>query len=337
MGQSWGGSQRTSYFVEEASVSIVWGLAALVACTVVAEYCFRIFVARRIQTVIESVPPLAMIEAPTHQTGRLVTISRGIQARVFKRTPAPLGVIVFCPELDGGSASAPLYCQPLVDSGFAVVGIDLASDFDEVKAIHWSTESEVSKVREVLNYLATTPEFSGLPVGMFGVSRGATVALISACRSKMVKSVLTDSGYSSMGLTRNFVSRFGRQIVPDWLFDRLPDWHIDKALWKAFDFSERSRGCSYVHVEHECQSLSQPVMLISGRRDSYVTPNVTTSLADLLNVSEAPWFVPKAKHNKARIQAPEEYAEVIVDHFIKTLVESRATDGSIESRRASVA
>lgn len=328
---------RQSQPVEEATVSIVWTIAALVACPFVIEFCFRIFVARRIQTVIESVPPLAMIEPPPRQTGRSLIVAADVATRVFVRTPSPLGVIVFCPELDGGAESAPLYCQPLIDAGFAVVGVDLASESDQLKPIHWSTEAEIYKIHQVLSHLATSPEFAGLPIGIFGVSRGATVALVSACRSRLITSVLTDSGYSSMGLTRNFISRFGRQIVPEWLFEKLPAWHIDKALWMAFDFSERSRGCQYVHVENECQSLTQPVQMISGRRDSYVTPNVTASLSKLAKTSQEPWIVAKAKHNKARIQASDEYADLTVQHFLRTLVSSHRTGEQLDSRRASVA
>lgn len=303
----------------------VWTIAAVavVVLPFVVEYVFRIYIARKIRGVIESVPPLAIIEALPADNGHdLVAVDETgakTSATVFCLSSKPAAVVIFCPELDGKRQSALLYCRPLVEAGFAVVSVGMGeAEADEPMPIHWTAETEISAVERVLNHISNLDQFRDLPIGMFGVSRGGTAAIICACRFPQIRSVVTDSGYSSMGLTRNFIARFGRQLVPEALFNVLPQWHISKALWHAFRLSENARGCRYVHIEHEASSFTQPILMISGKRDSYVTPPVTDNLARLLGNSNT-WVVARAKHNKARLQAEADYAQKIVEHFTKTL------------------
>lgn len=303
----------------------VWTITAtaVVVFPFVLEYVFRMHIARKIQAVIESVPPLAIIESLPGDLGVDVNLKGddGVSSRatVFCVSSKPAAVVLFCPELDGTRQSALLYCRPLVEAGFAVVSVDLSCpEGRSAGQIHWTAESEIAAIGRALDFVSRSSRFGDLPIGIFGVSRGGTAAIISACRFKQIRSVVTDSGYSSMGLTRNFISRFGRQLVPAWLFPILPSWHIRKALWHAFRLSEKSRGCRYVHVEHESSTFTQPTLMISGKRDSYVTQPVNDSLAELLGTTET-WVVARAKHNKARLHAEAEYAEKVVAHFARTL------------------
>ena len=317
----------------------LWTIAAIavVVLPFVVEHVFRIYIAGKIRVVIESVPPLAIIEALPSDRGSelIVTDENGAttSATIFCLSSNPAAVVIFCPELDGNRQSAMLYCRPLVEAGFAVVSVGMSeAEPSEPKPIHWTAEAEIAAIERVLNHICNSGQFGDLPIGIFGVSRGGTAAIVSACRFPQIRSVVTDSGYSSMGLTRNFISRFGRQLVSENLFKVLPQWHITKALWHAFRLSEQARGCRYVHIEHEVRSFTQPILMISGKRDSYVTPSVTDNLARLLGNANT-WVVARAKHNKARLQAEADYSEKIVQHFTQTL---NVADQS-NRRQASVA
>ena len=265
---------------------------------------------------------------------------------MFRSTPQPVGVILFLPELDGTAHSAAGYCQPLIEAGFAVVSVELAV-INEVSGggvdtagrsaipIHWTSEADLLYVEAALHFVGDHPDLGDLPLGIFGVSRGATAAIATAGRHPEIQALVTDSGYSSMGLTRSFIDRFGRQLIPEWLFDRLPGWHIRKALWDAFRLSEKARGVRYVHIEREPEATNAPALLIRGSRDSYVTAEATERLASQLP-SATIWTVKRAKHNRPRFVAPDEYREKTVAHFDRALKIDRTIE-QFEPQRQDVA
>lgn len=324
-------------------------ISAALLCPVLIEYAFRCWVARRIRTVIESVPPLALTEDCSSAAGRrcLTNLPDGRQGEVvvFRSTPQPVGVILFLPELDGTAQSASDYCQPLIDAGFAVVGVEFAaagrSGSDEQNVtptatpIHWTSEADLLHVEGALQFVSRHADFASLPLGIFGVSRGGTAAIATAGRHPQIQAVVTDSGYSSMGLTRSFIDRFGRQLIAEWLFDRLPRWHIRKALWAAFRLSEKARGVRYVHIEREPAATNATALLIRGSRDSYVTAEATEHLAARLP-NATTWTVKRAKHNRPRLVAPEEYREKTVGHFEHSLKIERTIE-QFEQQRQDVA
>lgn len=304
---------------------IVWIISAALLCPFLLEYIFRCWVAGRIRTVIESVPPLAITEEPSESKGQSVRSrlpdGEECEFALFRSTPRPRGVILFLPELDGTCWSAPLYCQCLIDAGFAVVSVEFQPGTSLHSApIHWTTERDLERVDAAIDFIRADSVLQALPLAVFGVSRGGTAALLTAARRRQVRTVVTDSGYSSMGLTRSFINRFGRQLIPEWLFDKLPAWHINKALWAAFGLSEQARLCRYAHLEHQKIDREIPTLMIRGSRDSYVTAEATESLAKRLGPRTEVWTVPRAKHNRPRLVAGQEYRQRILDHINQTLV-----------------
>ena len=202
--------------------------------------------------------------------------------------------------------------------------------------IHWVTDSEVTDIRAVINFVLADSNLSRLPLGAFGVSRGGSIALLAACQCPQILSVVTDSAYSTRSLVFHFTNRFSRYIVPAWFFRWLPAWHVKMDVEQALRRSERRRGRRYVHLEQHAQNLTQPVLLISGSRDSYVTPEVTQQLGDLLRQPGSTWIVQKAKHNKARCVSRDDYDARIASHFQKTLL-ARTTIPDAESTESRVA
>ncbi|MEQ9408860.1 MAG: alpha/beta fold hydrolase [Fuerstiella sp.] len=299
-----------------------------VLAVLTADLAYRRFATRRIQDIIENVPTFAAIPAPSRPDLRAIRIPTedGLTLEASLDAPAhpPAGLVIFCPELNGNRWTARHYAEALVDAGFAVLAFDFrnqgASDHQPGYApIHWVTEFELTDVQAVLNFVDSDPELSRLPLGIFGVSRGGSAALLSACRFPQIQAVVTDSGFSTMAMIRHFMNKFSRFVVPDWFFRRLPRWHIELVLRQTLARSERFRHCRYVHLEHEAKQFDRPVLLISGSRDSYVTPNVTMEIAETLNCLDQIWIVDRAKHNKSRQRAKMDYDQRIVAHFRKHL------------------
>ena len=91
--------------------------------------------------------------------------------------------------------------------------------------------------------------------------------------------------------------------------------------------SEKSRACKYALLQHDLDGYEQqPMLLISGSRDSYVTPVVTKTIARKFDQQNNVWIAEKAKHNRARKKYQAEYDQRIVAHFTKAFAATTRTD-----------
>ncbi|MCA9060767.1 MAG: alpha/beta fold hydrolase, partial [Planctomycetaceae bacterium] len=235
----------------------------------------------------------------------------------------PRGLILFFPELNGNHWMVRRYCEALIDQGYAILGFDFrnqgSSDSQpDYAPIHWLTEFEMEDVAAVVRFVEADPELTHLPLMAFGVSRGGAAALAASCRYPQIQTVISDSGFGTMDMSRHFVERFARLIIPNWIYMALPDWHIRLTLRGAFRFSEQRRQCRYVHIEQEVRRRTPvPVLLISGTRDSYVTPNISRQLQATLGPATELWLVEQAKHNMARAKQREQYDALITEHVAR--------------------
>ncbi|MCH2202276.1 MAG: lysophospholipase [Fuerstiella sp.] len=302
-------------------------LGSLVCIVVLAELAYRQFAAKRIRHVFENVPPFGVVPAEFSPRARQLSFQSpdGLKLSGSLHSPfseeAPRGLVIFCPELGGNHWMATHYCHSLLKQGFAVLSFDFrnqgqSDSMDGYVPIHWVTEYEMQDIAGALEFIEADEVLSTLPLAAFGVSRGGAAALAAACRYPRIRAVLADSAFGTMGMTHHYVERFARLIIPEWIYRMLPDWHVKTTLKKAMRYSETARGCCYVHLEREAIHLDDTsVKLISGMRDSYVTPTVARSLADLFGGEEILWMVQRAKHNMARSVAEDEYDRCVAEHF----------------------
>lgn len=310
-------------------MAFLWATAAIVGTLLFVEFVYRAFVSGRISHLIENVPLFGVVQPGKFDTGEPVQIpvadGQELAACLYPSSGTPRGIVIFCPELNGNRLGAMHYCQALCDAEFSVLAFDFRnqgdSDFHpEYKPTPWVTKSETEDISAVLDYLAANAQLQHLPIGIFGVSRGGCAALLTAADHHKIRSVITDSAYSTRALINCFMLKFCRYIVPEWLFKSLPAWHNRIVIEQALRRSAGRRGTEYVHLEQRAASLIQPILLISGSRDSYVTPDVTQQLASLVGAQGQVWVVDKARHNRSRSVATAEYDSRLVQHFRETLL-----------------
>ncbi len=302
-------------------------LACMVCVIAICENLFRRFAARRIRKIFEDVPPFGVVPTELSPGARRLsittsdglTLSGSLHPPVDEQTPR--GLVIFFPELNGNQFMATHYCHSLLEHGFTVLSFDFrnqgeSESQDGYTPIHWITEYEMLDVAGVLEFIETDEILSTLPLAAFGVSRGGVAALAAACRYPRIRAVMADSSFGTMGMMRHFVQRFGRLIIPAWCFTVLPAWHIDSTLRLAIRYSEKERQCRYVHLDQECFHQDDTVVkLVSGKRDSYVSPNVAKDLARTFGGEDRLWIVDRAKHNMARSVAQDDYDQYVADHF----------------------
>lgn len=286
-------------------VSIAAGIAAIALIAV------QLGINRSVMRMLEQSPPLHAIEndpAPEAEPFLFQTDDGlELQGAVYPPTDqSPRGLVLFFHELGGDQWSASSYCDGLLNAGFAVATFafrnhgnsERLSDYD---ALHWLSEHELADIRGFLGYLDSRADLSSLPWTAFGVSRGGGAALIATATCPRIRGVVSESGYSTMCLMSTFSHRWVELFVPRWALRLIPDWHVELSLAGGRRYSEFRRGVKYLHLERFLPKLGeQPVLLISGQRDSYVTPEIAASLHQSVGDQSELWMVPRARHNRSR-------------------------------------
>lgn len=307
-----------------------WLTAGVVGAVVVVDWLLRRFAICRIADIFENVPPFNVVpEAEVPQAQPLmIRTSDGLQLSGSLQYPErerPLGLVIFFPELSGNHWMARRYCEALLAEGFAILAFDFRNQGHsqhqpDYAPIHWITEYEMTDVAAVLEYVESHPELSTMSLFAFGVSRGGVAALIAGSRYPRFRAVIADSAFGTMPMAQHFVNRFVSFVIPGWLYALLPTWHIQRSLRQGLQLSEARRRCRYVHLENEVDGLADtPVLLISGKRDSYVSTEVAQRLQELIGDTAELWMVDQAKHNMARAVATADYDGRITQHFLSAL------------------
>ncbi len=303
----------------------VWISLVVLFVMLACDRAFRRYVTPRIVDIFENVPPFNVVTETPHPHDELLLIPTAdgvtLQGSLLNgdRKDAR-GLILFLPELRGNHWMARRYCDVLIRHGYIVMAVDFRSQGESAmmpgySPIHWITEFEMADVEAMLEFIESRPALSTLPIIAYGVSRGGVAALVAACRYPRIRGVIADSAFGTMSMTKYFVDRFVHYVIPQWVYRLLPTWHVDLTLRNAMQQSENRRSCKYVHLEHERETFeSEIVLLISGGRDSYVTPEISARLQSTIGQHCQLWIAPGAKHNMSRSVCTAEYDRRVLKH-----------------------
>ena len=305
---------------------MVWVLVGLLAVLLLAEVLIQVRAVRVVLTLIENSPPFRIQSLPPDPDAERIEVktSDGLTLRgsIYRRPEhPPRGLIVFCHEFGSNHWSAMLYASALWKGGFNVLSFDFRNlgESDQQAGyvpLHWMTHYEVTDLNAVLNYVQQQPDLKELPVGLFGISRGGSSALYAASIRPEVLCVATEGAFDTQLMLQAHARRWISLIVSERLVEIVPWWHVRFTLTLARHFSQIRRGCRYAILGNVLPKLkSKSLLMIAGKRDTYVVAEVPIEICRLAGHPDAMWVVPGAKHNLARLVAAEEYDRRLVEFF----------------------
>lgn len=302
---------------------MVW-LGVAVGIVVGFDLWLRYLTVSDIRGILEKVPPFSIVPDPPDDRAVEVSIPTSndltLRGSLFL-PPAPRGLIVFCHELYGNRWMAMRYCRALYDAGFAILAFDFRNEGDsdalaDYEPIHWATQYEVDDVLATIRFAQQDERLRGLPLGIVGISRGGAAGLAAAAVTPFVRAIVADSAFSLRTMVNMYVRQWGEIYVPRWLIQWSPGWYLRSVVRTARRISQWRRNCRYVRLEPLLPRLAdRGVMMICGQRDSYVKPAIASELGARVGSECEVWIVSKAKHNKAREVAPEEYDGRLIRFF----------------------
>lgn len=306
-----------------------WLSIGILICAVLVAYVLlNIFLVRLIGPIFESAPLLIPAESKADGTATRLEIPTPdgfkLSACLYSRDErASRGLIIFCHEFGGSKWTCMTYCRGLWDAGFDVLAFDFRNHGESSVIpgywhIHWLTEFEVADIRAAIDYVREDPQLCERSIGLFGVSRGGSAALAAGACHPSVELIATDSAFPTEPMIRHFTHRWFSLHVPDFMYTLAPEWHIRYTMWSVKRFIQWRRGCRFTEVIPQIRKMSLPkkAFLIAGERDSFVPIAVTRQLQEALGeCCHDLWIVPKAKHNSARKESPEEYDAHLIQFF----------------------
>jgi pimeloyl-ACP methyl ester carboxylesterase len=277
--------------------------------------------------ILERSPPFAVEPTAPSPTAEPVTFTSadGVTLRGSLHLPSngpPRALVIFCPELGGDHWSAGWYCRALQSAGFAIFAFDFRNQGESDRLpgympIHWLTEFEVRDAMAAIDYASSRTDLAGLPIGLFGMSRGGSAALVAAAQSPKVHCVACEGVFSISTMSLHYTLRWSSLYFPSWAMRLLPIWHIRGTLAMARWVSQFRRHCRYVVLEDWLGRLGgRSILMIVDGRDTYVLPEISETLFERFpQANSKRWLVKTAKHNLAREVDPDEFDRRIVEFF----------------------
>jgi pimeloyl-ACP methyl ester carboxylesterase len=232
------------------------------------------------------------------------------------------GTVLFCHEFGSDLTSAGRYAWPLVKAGYTVFTFDFRGHGASFTPPHfepryWPSNHDVNDILAALAFVESRSNVAPRGVGILGISRGASAAVIAAALSRSVKCLAVDGVFSTDFSIDELMKRWAQ------IFAGIDLARADRtaSVYRFF----RALLMFYVELKCRCRFPSTrrallkldtvPMLFIQGERDAYVRPEQTQVLFEMKPGAKDLWICPGAKHNQAVAADPKTYARKLTDFF----------------------
>jgi len=236
------------------------------------------------------------------------------------------GTVIFCHEFASDMLSAGRYARPLVEAGYSVFTFDFRGHGKSFtpphfEPRHWPSNHEVNDILAAIAFVESRRETNGRGVGILGISRGASAAVVAAVLSPSIRCLAVDGAFSTDFSIDELMKRWVQ------IFVRIDLARADRtfSVYRFF----RALMMFYVELKCRCRFPSTrralakldavPLLFIQGERDAYVRPEQTRVLYDLKPGPKELWVCLGAKHNQSVATDPQTYARKTVAFFDRHL------------------
>jgi putative phosphoribosyl transferase len=114
--------------------------------------------------------------------------------------PHPRGIVLFA-HGTGSNRHSPrnrVVAEALTTAALAALLVDLLTEPEARGGEEVSVEALATRLQGAIDWVGATPRLADLPVGLFGASTGAAVALIAAARQPTARAVVSRGGRTDL-------------------------------------------------------------------------------------------------------------------------------------------
>lgn len=239
---------------------------------------------------------------------------------------ADKGTVLFCHEFASDMMSAGRYAWPLVQAGYTVFTFDFRGHGQSFtpphfEPRHWPSNHDVNDILAAIAFVESRRDADGKGLGVLGVSRGASAAVVAAAINPSVRCLAVDGVFSTDFSIDELMKRWVQ------IFVRIDPARADRtfSVYRFFRavmmfYAELKCRCRFPSTRRALTKLDAvPILFIQGERDAYVRPEQARALHDLKPGPKDLWICPGAKHNQSIATDPKTYAARIVEFFDRYL------------------
>ena len=207
-------------------------------------------------------------------------------------------------------------------AGFSVLSVDFGAKPGEPPdpLSQWPDEADVERLLTVVRWAKKA--WPGTRIVLFGVSKGANIALAASRQDETVAAVVTDGLFSMREIFRDYIRRWAPVLVRPNLFgEHYPAWVVHLFAWLGCWYSEKQSKRRFIDVERLLREKHPPLLMIHGSEDDYIPGTHQTLLKSLAarNAAARHWVVPQAAHNEAVTVAAAGYRNAVLQFLDKAL------------------
>jgi len=249
---------------------------------------------------------------------------RQLRGMFIERPPgaADRGTIIFCHEYGSDMLSAGRYAAGLVEAGYTVFTFDFrghGGSFapSHYEPRHWPSNYEVHDILAAVAYVKSQRPDEAERVGILGISRGASAAIVAAALTTDIACLAVDGAFSTDrsidDLLKRWVQIFARVDLAR-AMRSMTAYRFFRAL--LMFYVELKCRCRFPSTRRALAKLEAvPILFVHGERDAYVPPEQTRALHEAKPGPKAIWMCPDAKHNQAVATDPEAYHRTLRGFF----------------------
>jgi len=218
--------------------------------------------------------------------------------------------IIVCHGYSTGKYDCLDIAKMLNEGGYNALLIDMRGHGESEGDRCTFGKREIEDVEACINFIKNHPVLGKGPIGIFGLSMGASIAFLSASKFDDIKAVVGDSSYAYL---KRAVKRWYERgsILRIW---RLADLSIAFAQIRLRKHLIRLSPMNYID-----KIAPKPLFIIHGDRDG-ITP--TDDIEKLFQKAKHPkklWISNDTEHVLARINDPHEYKRRLIEFFDSSL------------------
>ena len=238
------------------------------------------------------------------------------------------GLIIFAHEYCSDIHSCARYCRPLREIGYDIFTFDFRGHGEsegqpDYTPRQWLSDRDMNDMRGAVAYIRRRLEEEHLPtdVGVFGISRGASAAILAAEEFAEIKAIAVDGAFSTDStieyLMRRWAYIFATVRI---LYENHPRVFWRFLRWTLMCMARREFGVRFPSVRKSILRMTpRPILFIHGQNDSYLPVDQSRLLYTLAGQPKWFWIAPDARHNQAVIRHPEQYEQRTTTFFLRHL------------------
>lgn len=242
---------------------------------------------------------------------------------IFVDRPKADKLVIFCHDSGSTKESWEKYAYFLPELGFSVLSLDFSraeNDSEKNTLSQWPIEEDVDRLLLVIRWAKNSLK-PGIKIVLFGVSKGANIALAAAIRESSVCGVVTDGLFSMKEIFRDYIRKWAPVLVRPNLFgEKYPYWVVNIFTNLGYWYSQKKSGKKFIDVESLLMQKHPSLCMIHGETDDYISATHQQFLRRITEKEKAQALViPKAGHNQAVVIDRESYEKTVIGFLKKTI------------------